>query len=860
MTPAPPFVLRSGQVLRAGKHGVTRCENDDLVETFKTLDGLTAADRERVGGKAFNCSRLKQAGLPVPDGIVVTSDLADEAVGALRRDPWLAAMPPDSRFAVRSSGLGEDSAGHSFAGVHETQLNVAPDQVAEAVLLCRRSAQAERARAYRQARQLVDEDARIGILVQRMVPAVVSGVAFTVNPITGADEIVINAAPGLGEDLVSGRVDPDDYRVAKRDWTLLSSRLGTRHNATGTALLSGAQIATLAGLLTRIEALYGAPQDVEWCWDGREFWILQSRPVTAATRIDPSALPQSSINQQSALSPQPSIEWTRANLAEVLPDQLSPQALDLYERILEEGERAFFGAMMAPASELGPIIKAFHGRLYFNLAQLRHVTDTVGAAFADTLRSLGHAERIGPGDEIARRPPLGQALRALPDFARLVWHDINIRTIFERNEQRADAAVARFRGVDPRTLSDAGIWAMLGWWQTLIPDTLTAVFIMSAVQRREDILRKICRRVGFPYDRLVFPQLAAGERSVSSQQAFDLVELANVARNEPAAARYLRDNDGGFADFRTALDGTGFLRQFDRFLARYGHRGHYESDWALPRLRENPAPLLFAIRGQLDDPAQDPAETAARQEADAAAAWREFDAALTRWQRWTVLPRVRSTVARVKQQYVWREKVRSDLTRVVAELRVWHLALADRFVERGWIDRRDDYFLLKLDEVGRAIAEPAFGTALHDIALGRAAQLAAERDLAMPLFMRERDLEALLQRSSTTGNGDGADLSGLCVSPGCVEAEVVVMRDPSEFARMKRGAILVAPATDPSWTPLFTLASGVIVEVGGMLSHASTIAREYGLPALANVKDATRILQTGVRVRLDASGGRVIPL
>jgi pyruvate,water dikinase len=835
-----------------------------FVETFKTLDELTAADLDRVGGKAFNCGRLKQAGLPVPDGIVVPSDASDEAVGALPRDPWLAAMPPDSRFAVRSSGLGEDSAGHSFAGIHETHLDVAPEQVVEAVLVCRRSAESEQSRAYRHARGL-DGEARIGILIQLMVPAAVSGVAFTVNPITGADELVINAAPGLGEDLVSGRVDPDEYRIAKADRKLLSSRLGSRNDATGAALLSAAQIDALALLLTRIEALYGAPQDVEWCHDGREFWIVQSRPVTAAPRqaapVPNHPNPPNPPNPQSPIpNPLGEVEWTRANLAEVLPDQLSPMALDLYERILEDGERAFFGAMMAPASELGPIVKSFHGRLYFNLAQLRHVTDTVGAAFADTLRSLGHAEQIRPEDEIARRPALGQVLRAVPDLARLIWRDINIKKIFERNEQSTDAAVARLRAVDPRTLSDAQLWATFGWWETLIPDTLTAVFIMSAVQRREDVLRKICRRVGFPYDRLVFPQLAAGERSVSSQQAFDLVVLASVARGEPAVARYLRDNDGAFADFRRALSGTAFLRRFDEFLARYGHRGHYESDWALPRLRENPAPLLFAIRGQLDDPAQDPEETAARQEAEAAAAWREFEAALTPWQRWTLLPRVRSTVARVKQQYVWREKVRSDLTRVVAELRVWHLALADRFVERGWIDRRDDYFLLKLDEVGRAVAEPAFGGQLRDIALGRAAQLAAERDLAMPLFMRERDLEALLQPASATNGDGGGELSGLCVSPGSVEAEVVVMRHPSEFARMKRGAILVAPATDPSWTPLFTLAAGVIVEVGGMLSHASTIAREYGLPALANVKNATRILQTGARVRLDASNGRIVPL
>jgi phosphoenolpyruvate synthase/pyruvate phosphate dikinase len=129
--------------------------------------------------------------------------------------------------------------------------------------------------------------------------------------------------------------------------------------------------------------------------------------------------------------------------------------------------------------------------------------------------------------------------------------------------------------------------------------------------------------------------------------------------------------------------------------------------------------------------------------------------------------------------------------------------------------------------------------------------------LQMPLLMRESELPSLIAGAPATPGDDGHPLTGLCTSPGTVEAEVVVMRDPSEFAAMKRGAILVAPATDPSWTPLFTLASGVIVEVGGILSHASTIAREYGLPALANVKQATRRLKTGDRILLNATEGWV---
>jgi pyruvate,water dikinase len=132
------------------------------------------------------------------------------------------------------------------------------------------------------------------------------------------------------------------------------------------------------------------------------------------------------------------------------------------------------------------------------------------------------------------------------------------------------------------------------------------------------------------------------------------------------------------------------------------------------------------------------------------------------------------------------------------------------------------------------------------------------RESELPSLLASRVEAHALSSATATWAAAGGDLTGLCVSPGSVEAEVVVMRDPSEFATMRRGAILVAPATDPSWTPLFTLASGVIVEVGGVLSHASTIAREYGLPALANVKDATRLLKTGDRVRLDASGGRVV--
>ncbi len=210
--------------------------------------------------------------------------------------------------------------------MHDTQLNVGLGQLIDAVRACRTSSASAQARAYRAARALDGDEARIGVLIQIMVHAVVSGVAFTINPLNGANEIVINAAAGLGEDLVSGRVDPDEFRVDKNTAGILSER--REAGAGRAATLTNGQLSNLVALLTRIESHYGSPQDVEWCYDGRQFWIVQSRPVT--TRI------AAGLGQEFDTG-HPKTEWTRANLAEVFPDLLSPQVLAVYENMLNRG-------------------------------------------------------------------------------------------------------------------------------------------------------------------------------------------------------------------------------------------------------------------------------------------------------------------------------------------------------------------------------------------------------------------------------------------------------------------------------------------------------------------------------------------
>jgi pyruvate,water dikinase len=806
---------------------------------MKTLDEIRPADAPRVGGKAFNCARLKQAGMPVPDGIVVMTDAMGASLEIPRLRQWLADLPPGALLAVRSSATGEDSVGHSFAGIHETTLNVAPVDVPDAIRSCWKSVTSPQAVAYRQSQKLPTDNAKTAVLIQRMIQPLMSGVAFTSNPISGQrDEILINSIFGLGEAMVAGRVEPDEFRIRKTDAQVLSSTI-----AGSKPSLTDEQLHKLTKLLLKIEGHYGAGQDVEWCHDGSQFWIVQSRPITTTGASHGNDL-----------------EWTRANAREVLPELPTPMTAYPVAEVIEEAERKFYGALLAPEAELGPMVKVFFGRMYFNLDQIRYTCKLTGTVPAAILRSLGHEGEIAPEDKILQRTSLKDVMHAVPDLLRVGWYQLTISRLVRQHAAGTEDYLRGILSRDFRTLNDRDLWAENRKWRAYIVNELQLVFALAGVMAYERPLESICKRVGTPYERLAYSHLAAGEKSVSSAQAFDLLRLAKNARSEPRASNYFSKTRDSFSDWREALRETAFLNEFEAFLQRYGHRGRYESEIASPRYAEDPTLLLFAIHSHVRAAAfSDPDEIVRRQEHDAAKAWMEFHSKLHWWQRWLVAPQARWLLRRIKQFYVWRERCRSDLVRTTMPMRLLHLEMARRFVERGWIPSRDDYFYLIPDDVDAVVVRPESGPSLMSVIAARKAEWERYAKIQMPLLIKESQLPGIARRFTLSGpEGDVANqLRGLCVSAGEAEGEVIVLRDPAEFARMKHGAILVTIATDPSWTPLFTLAAGVIVEIGGVLSHASTIARECGLPAIANLKNATRILKDGDRVRLDATNGIV---
>jgi len=825
------------------------------MKLIKPLDQLTPTDLPRVGGKAYNCARLRQAGLPVPDGFAIMTDAMDISIPSVDLNEALDRFSDSTLFAVRSSAADEDSAGHSFAGIHETRLNVTRDGITEAVRACSASVQSPRALAYRHTLGLTTDNVQTGVLVQEMIQPVVSGVAFTMNPVTGArDELVINATWGLGEALVSGRVEPDEFRVGKSDGAVLSARIGgkrhrvvskngvsrlveTKEHEQETCTLTNEQLQELAALLGRIEQEYDSPQDVEWCHDGTQFWIVQTRAVTTTSQLR-----------------LPDIQWTRANASEILPDLTSPQALQIICEGYERAVRLYYTNMVAPTTELGPTAKGFYGRFYLNLSHLLHIYRLFGQPPASLLRLMGHEGKIRKEDETPASRTPQETLRVLPDFLRITWKMMNTEKIMHKHLIHVDEFVSSLKSRDPRALPDAEVWTVIRTCVATLPEFTWKTFpVIGGLSIYRDMVQSICSEVGFPSDRLLDTQLAVGEQSVTAQQGLELLALANQAREEELTREYFLTAPDTFDNYREALRDTHFLKKFEMFLQIYGHRANIESDWALPRYYEDPTSLLTVIRVHVHaSSSPTPEEIRTRQEYEATETWREFEGKLTWWQRRTLVPRIRWALKRAKRHRLWRERNRFELMRGLSESRRWNLVLAERFAGRGWIEKPADYFFLELKEVGAVMADASEAEMLKSIIAGRKGDYDAWRRLEMPLLMRESELMALMRRAtSTMPVSSVTKLRGLCISSGLVEGEVVVIAGPSDFARMKQGAILVAPATDPAWTPLFTLAIGIIVEIGGTLSHSSI------LPALANVKDATKLLKDGDRVRLDAVNGTV---
>lgn len=835
---------------------------------YAELEALAADDV--AGARALGASvRSRLAGLPMPDDVAAAVVAAWSAIEA-RGDGGAAGDAAGAAYAVRSSATAEDLPGASFAGQQDSYLGVrGRDALLDAVKRCWISLFTDRAILYRAQNGFGHRDIALSVVVQRMIAAEVSGILFTADPVTGHRGVAsIDAGFGLGEALVGGLVTADLYRVDQRRWQVVERRIAHKALAIrprpdgGTARveladddgarpsLTDDQAVALARLGARVAAHYGAPQDIEWCLDAAAaIWLVQSRPITTLFPVPALAAPS---------APGAPHLFISFGHVQVMTDPFTPIGRDAF-RLVFPFDRA---APLAPSR----IVAEAAGRLFVDLAPLlaspaarrmvpRAVTVAdaqIAAALAavvarpEVAAALSRQPRAVRGRAIARfvLPLLGRAV------AWLAWRDV-------------DGAAAALAGVVDADVAASGarVAAAPGPARLAVAEHEVATVFARMLPRFIPVIAAamMCRllllRLGVaPAD--VAALLRGLRGNVTTDMDLAVGDLADVARGHTALVALLTSRPP--AEALAAADavegGPAFRAALDAFLARYGMRGGGEIDLGRTRWADDPSPLVAVIAGNLAhaEAGAHRAHHDALVAAGEAAVARVAAAAGRGWLGPVRRPIVRRLARALRGLMAVREHPKFALIRTFGLLRAALADAAAPLAAAGRFEAADDVWLLRLDEVKRAAADAAFDP--RPIVAERRSEMARFAAVRPPRLVTG-DGEIPEVSVATAGAPDGA-LVGTAASAGVVEGIARVVTDPSRDVLYK-GEILVAPFTDPGWTPLFINAAGLVMEVGGLMTHGSVVAREYGIPAVVGVPDALARLATGMRVRVNGDRGWV---
>ena len=883
-----------------------------------TFTEAAAAGPSRVGGKGWNTGRLAQFGFAIPSGCVVGVDaywdflaLNDllpevEALGALTADEAAgeaaaerlgrlrsrietgrlpdglaaqiaaglaeAGIPADAALAVRSSATAEDSETASFAGIHRSYLNViGPDALADAIRDCYASLWTPTAVAYRRRMGLTDRQVGGALVIQQLVQSLYAGVAFSADPVTGRrDRVVVNAAFGLGEAIVSGSVEADEYHL-HIDHTgpvkLVDGRIGLKHHAVRPAIDGGTvtedlgyaersepvlakpQLEELCRVVRRIQDTLGdgvQPQDVEWCHDGWRLVVTQARPITA--------LPEATFQ---ALAGQATI-WSNANLKDALPGVQSPLGWWFNSLTVEVLLRQIFWRSGYDLPEGLTWSRLYDGRAYMNLSALQWAAwDAYGWPPAETNRALG-----GHQPEITV-PPAAPAWSKL-GRQRLV-RMTRMGSLLRRSARSAERTFKKVwdwcREFEREGFSDRyheleflhRLWAVEKQRREFLPETMIHNVGGLWSARLTQLLEKRFPGRG---QALTSALLAGAEGITSAEQGYRLVAVARAAAAEPTAHAYFVTDPFDPDSFRIALRGTTTLKELERFLEEFGHRGVYEMEIMNPRWSEEPAFVLETIRTYLRDglPEQDPQAGARAKRATAEA---EVAGAI-RFS--TSYPLYRFLLGKAREAMRLREGAKSALVRLIRPARLAALAIGRRLTARGVLQQPEEVFFLTGDEIASLLAVQWNGAGIRAILAHRHARREALQALQSPdVILGDKAVVNLRTPvdSATTAPHEKGALQGVAVSSGKAQGPARLIRHPQEGTALRKGEVLVAPSTDPAWTPLFLRASAVVMEVGGYLSHGAIVAREYGIPAVVNVSGAMGHFQDGQVLHVDGDTGKV---
>ena len=802
------------------------------------LDEESCRDETLVGGKAFGLANLAGR-FRVPPGFCISSEALSAFrphelfPEALRRSVQKAYRllgekcgEDNPSVAIRSSAIGEDSATASFAGIHETYLNVkGAERVVNAVKDCVASAFSERALEYRR-RTLDTRDPQVAVIVQKLVPAEAAAVAFTTNPITGSpDELVVNATLGLGETLVGGRSTPDTYVLRRADRAIIHRKISDKVRmlvpaSTGTQeadvpahlrsspALTDDQLSEVVELALKVEDAVGRPVDIEAAWAAGQLFLLQARPVT-------TGFPATLEGEDAKL------EWER----EVghFPALTPPLEADALQKI-------FDGADLRFRDDGKPIrlrCRIFNGQVYLALQWLVFEADIPRAQ-----------EKV---DEVNRAKA-----RELARY----WRDTVMPRLIETYSWMQHTPIETLSptdlGVAWRELWQRveGLWAM--HWGLTGPS------------------RKSLEDLVTVYTTL-FPEASPAEaltlvqglsRSLNLVQS-DLYALASLARSFPGVSELIKaDHEDTLSRLEAIDGGQEFQRKFNEFLKTHGHLGHLDTQMLQPAWEDEPSLVIGEVRRFLTSETPDP-EIEQKRLAEEAMALAKRRLAQLRG-RQEDLARLEEALLVARQAGPLSEEHNYWLDRMlITRERQFVLRVADRLVKMSVISQPKDIFFLYIDEVAELILRPQDARAKIT---ARQKTLAEWKRLRAPPHLGKRhqpEDAGLSARQAGVEDHEVNVLRGESASLGVARGHARIVLKKEDFQRVKSGDIMVCHETNPTWVSLFSVAGGLVTDEGGVLSHAAVIAREFGLPAVVGVKEATLRLRDDQLVEVDGSSGRV---
>jgi rifampicin phosphotransferase len=789
-----------------------------------------------VGGKALGLGRMIRSGVRIPDGFCVTTQAYE--LSKIPRDAVLEAYNRLGRgqVAVRSSATAEDLAEASFAGQLDTLLNVEGDEeLLAAIEKCWASLDSERAVAYSNAHSIERDVVGVAVVVQRMVEPRAAGVMFTANPITGTrSEIVIDAVPGLGTGVVDGSMPADHF-------LLRGNELPTAHGC-----LADGDLVELRQVGQRLEQVFGKPQDVEWAFDASGIlWLLQSRPIT-------SLLPIPSMADPSDLR-----VYLEVGHMQGMHGPITPMGMSALRSTSDQ----WFESFGAPA-RAGEVVVDIAGRMFLDItgfvrsrrlrARLPEGLKVYGPGLTNAMHRIIDDPRLAPrsGRSVHLATVARVAIKLAPRMIIGILQALTRpasarRRAFKVRDQAQqmplpDSASAADRiafGVhlqDP-VMAEPLMSTLPPLWASMLARQLAAGLLKGAVGPGEiDATQR-----GMPYNVTTEMDLKLWSIASKAQQ------YRNLLLETPPRVLAKRYRQGELPEFGLTA-----------FLAEYGHRGAAEIDIGVPRWAEDPTALFAALAGYLrvSDPETAPDVRFARAAAEAEQSVNLLIGRAVRSRpiraigAGFLLRRSRALAGlRELPKFVWLYPL--------AEMRRQLLLAGMELAEHGTISEADDIMFLTLSEA----AEAAAGMDHRARAATRRAQYEREkrRGRVPGLLLSDGTMPEALPDEETRGLGSDNDrLIGVPAAAGTATGTVRVVYDPAT-ARIEPGDILVAPTTDPGWTPLFLTAGGLITETGSTMAHGPTVAREYGIPAIICVPEATTRLVTGQTVSIDGASGVV---